>query len=70
MAKNPVLEAVKDGTPATVSVAKTNRIRVMVLAKAYINGRLYEAGETLDMLWAVNEALPKHLQEVRETKKD
>ena len=53
---------------AELETAKFKMIKVALLAKAYVNGRLYEAGETLEMLWSVNEPLPNHFKEVKEVK--
>ena len=62
MAKSPEHES--------VSGNKTRTIKVKVFAKAYINRRLYEVGETAQITWPVDEDLPKHLREVKEKKED
>ena len=46
-----------------------NIINVKVLSKCYIGGRYYEVGETAAIEKPKGE-LPKHLQEVKEEKKD
>ena len=46
-----------------------NAINVKVLSKCYIDGRYYEAGETA-IIEKPKDKLPKHLQEVKEEKKD
>ena len=46
-----------------------NLIAVKVLAKCFIDGRYYEAGETAN-IEKPKGGLPKHLEEAKEEKKD
>jgi hypothetical protein len=55
---------------APTTGANTRWVEVKVLSKAYINRRLYEVGETARLEWAIDEQLPKHLEEIKEVKEE